>query len=131
MRGRMGSISPCSRTRGTVWPTQLLVERTCEAIVLDGQARLRYRGAIDDQYGQGTRKDAPTAHYVRDALDAILADRAVAVAATPVAGCLIDRVEVKTAGPGKGKLPGFDRPRRRSWPPWRRSRGSSRSTSAG
>ena len=84
---------------------QLLVERTCEAIVLDGQARLRYRGAIDDQYGQGTRKDAPTAHYVRDALDAILADRAVAVAATPVAGCLIDRVEVKPAADGQGPRP--------------------------
>ena len=29
-----------------------LVERTPEVIVLDGRARIRYRGAIDDQYGQ-------------------------------------------------------------------------------
>jgi peroxiredoxin len=84
---------------------ELLAERTCEAIVIDGQARLRYRGAIDDQYGQGTRKDAPTAHYVRDALDAILANRPVAVTATPVVGCLIDRVDVKAAASAKGKGP--------------------------
>ena len=33
-----------------------LVERTPEVLVLDGRAKLRYRGAIDDQYGTGTRK---------------------------------------------------------------------------
>src|SRR5262249_18481688 len=34
---------------------KLLVERTCEAVVIDGRGRLRYRGAIDDQYGVGSR----------------------------------------------------------------------------
>jgi peroxiredoxin len=99
---------PVLKDAGNRVADELLVERTCEAIVLDGQARLRYRGAIDDQYGQGTRKDAPTAHYLRDALDAILAGRAIAVTTTPVAGCLIDRVEVNavpTTGTGKGKAP--------------------------
>src|SRR5205823_6187646 len=43
---------------------QLLVERMCEAIVIDGRAQVRYRGAIDDQYGLGTRKDAPAKHYL-------------------------------------------------------------------
>ena len=33
-----------------------LIERTPEVVVLDGRARIRYRGAIDDQYGQETRK---------------------------------------------------------------------------
>ena len=30
-----------------------LAERTCEVLVLDGRAVLRYRGAIDDQYALG------------------------------------------------------------------------------
>ena len=48
-----------------------LIERTCEVIVLDGFARIRYRGAIDDQYVQGKGKDAPDHHYLRDALTAV------------------------------------------------------------
>ena len=43
---------------------QLLAERTCEALVIDGRGRLRYRGAIDDQYGLGTRRDDPSHHYL-------------------------------------------------------------------
>ncbi len=35
-----------------------LAERTCEVLVLDGRANLRYRGAIDDQYAIGKRKPA-------------------------------------------------------------------------
>ena len=72
-----------------------LVERTPEVLVLDGRARICYRGAIDDQYGQGTRKDAPDHRYLKDALDAILAGRPIAVAATKVTGCLLDRVDPK------------------------------------
>ncbi len=70
----------------------LLVDRTCEALVLDGSARLRYRGAIDDQYGLTAHKDAPTKTYVVDALEAILAGREVEPKATEVAGCPIERV---------------------------------------
>jgi peroxiredoxin len=99
---------PVLKDPGNRVADQLLVERTCETLVLDGQARLRYRGAIDDQYGVGTRKDAPATHYVRDALEAVLAGRTVQVAATPVAGCLLDRAEVKAAGAGK---PGGGAPR--------------------
>ena len=72
-----------------------LIERTCEVIVLDGFARIRYRGAIDDQYVQGKAKDAPDRHYLRDALTAVVANQKVDVPATKVAGCLLDRVEVK------------------------------------
>jgi peroxiredoxin len=72
-----------------------LVERTCEVIVLDGFARTRYRGAIDDQYQQGKGKDAPDHTYLRDALKSILANQPVKVAATKVAGCLLDRAPYK------------------------------------
>jgi peroxiredoxin len=70
-----------------------LVERTPEVLVLDGAGRMRYRGAIDDQYKVGKARNAPTQNYVRDALDALLANRPVKVTATKVEGCLLDRVE--------------------------------------
>jgi peroxiredoxin len=73
----------------------VLAERTCEALVLDGFGRIRYRGAIDDQYAQGKSKDKPQNTYLKDALDALVADRPVKVTATRVAGCLLDRVEPK------------------------------------
>jgi hypothetical protein len=67
------------------------VTRTPEAVVLDADLRLRYRGRIDDQYRPGGSRPAPTRHDLRDALDAVLAGREVAVPATPVDGCLITR----------------------------------------
>jgi peroxiredoxin/mono/diheme cytochrome c family protein len=85
---------PVLKDPGNVVADQLKAERTCEALVLDGKARLRYRGAIDDQYGLGTRKDGPSQSYVAEALDAVLAGREVATTSTPVVGCPIDRVDV-------------------------------------
>ena len=73
----------------------LLVERTCETLVLDGIGRIRYRGAIDDQYLQGKSKDHVQQTYLRDALDALLKNRPIKVTATRVEGCLLDRVEPK------------------------------------
>src|SRR5262245_37802762 len=43
-------------------------ERTTEAFVLDSKATLRYRGAVDDQYGIGYAKNAPSATYLVDAI---------------------------------------------------------------
>ncbi len=71
----------------------LEAERTCEALVIDGTAQLRYRGAIDDQYGYGTRKEEPGRHYVVEAIDAILAGKPVETTATTVMGCPIEQVE--------------------------------------
>jgi hypothetical protein len=70
---------------------QLLAERTCEALVIDRRRRLRYRGAIDDQYGLGSRRDAPVHHYLADAIDAVLAGKTVSPALTQVVGCPIER----------------------------------------
>lgn len=74
-----------------------LAERTCEVLVLDGNAVLRYRGAIDDQYAIGKRKPAAANHYLRDALDQILAKESVKTPATAVVGCLLDRLDPKPA----------------------------------
>jgi peroxiredoxin len=70
---------------------QLLAERTCEALVLDGRARLRYRGAIDDQYTRRGRKPEAVRSYLVEALDAILAGEDPETTATSVEGCLIER----------------------------------------
>jgi peroxiredoxin len=88
---------PILRDQGNVVSDLALVERTPEVLVLDGRARIHYRGAIDDQYGQGTRKAEASQHFLTDALDAILAGQPLALKATPAPGCLLDRVEPKLA----------------------------------
>ena len=51
-----------------------LVERTPEVLVLDGAARVRFHGAIDDQFKVGKPKSTAAQNSVRNALDALLAD---------------------------------------------------------
>ncbi|WP_161602262.1 redoxin domain-containing protein [Tautonia marina] len=85
---------PVLRDPGNVVADVYLAGRTCEAVVLSHNGRIRYRGAIDDQYDFTTRReDGTTTHFLADALDAILDDKSPPVRATPVVGCLIDRVE--------------------------------------
>jgi peroxiredoxin len=55
---------------------------TPHVFVLDGARKVAYMGAIDDKTA-----DKATKHYVRDALDAILAGGKVATAETKPAGC--------------------------------------------
>ena len=86
---------PVLKDEGNMIADGALVERTCEAIVLDGMAFMRYRGAIDDQYGAGTRKPEATRHYLKEALEEVLSSGRVDTPATAVAGCLIDRVDAK------------------------------------
>lgn len=69
----------------------LQAERTCEALVIDGQGVLRYRGAIDDQYGLGTAKEAPDHHFLVEAIEAVLAGGDLDTTATSVVGCPIER----------------------------------------
>ena len=53
---------------------------------------MRYRGAVDDQYAVGAAKPAPTEHYLKDALDAVLAGRTPEPARTEAPGCLVTRL---------------------------------------
>jgi peroxiredoxin len=60
-------------------------KRTPEVFVFDGDRKLVYHGAIDDN-----RDDtAVAAHYLRDALDAALAGTAPPVADTAAVGCTV------------------------------------------
>jgi hypothetical protein len=60
-------------------------ERTPEVFLLDGDRRLVYHGAIDDSRNE----DAVTAHYLRNAIDAVLGGTAPSVAETPAVGCSV------------------------------------------
>jgi len=75
-------------------------ERTTEAFVLDDKGVLRYRGAVDDQYGIGYTKDAPSKNYLVDAIEALLSGKAPPTAATEAPGCAVEKVAGKSAAPG-------------------------------
>ncbi len=65
--------------------------RTTEVFVIDAARVLRYRGAVDDQYGVGYHREAPTKSYLADAIAAVLAGKPVPVPATEAPGCAIER----------------------------------------
>jgi peroxiredoxin len=65
--------------------------RTPEVFVLDAARVVRYQGRIDDQYGVGFVRKTPGHNELKDAIDALLAGRSVAVARTQAVGCLIGR----------------------------------------
>jgi peroxiredoxin len=59
--------------------------RTPEVFLFDRDRRLRYHGAIDDSRDERS----VTQHYLRDALDAVLAGREPPLAETPPVGCTV------------------------------------------
>ena len=67
-------------------------ERTPEVFVLDENRLLAYRGKIDDQFTYGVQRAQADNHYLRDALEDILAGRAPAEKVTEPVGCVIGRV---------------------------------------
>jgi thiol-disulfide isomerase/thioredoxin len=80
---------PFVKDFGGVCARALGVRRTPEAVILDADKRLRYRGRIDDQYRLGGVRKEPTSRNLRDALEAVLAGKKVATAETEVDGCPI------------------------------------------
>jgi hypothetical protein len=62
---------------------------TAEVFLLDGDGRLRYRGAIDDQYGIRFSKPAPRRHYLRNALDQLLAGEDIETTGTLAESCYL------------------------------------------
>jgi hypothetical protein len=67
----------------------LKVRSTCDAFVLDPARTLRYRGPIDDQIGRGATRVEVSRHFLKEAIDAVLAGAAVASPALTAPGCLL------------------------------------------
>lgn len=61
-------------------------ERTPEFFIFDAARELRYHGAPDDNYED---EQAITHHYVREALDALLAGQEASIPQTSPVGCTI------------------------------------------
>ena len=60
---------------------------TTDCFVIDSALTLRYRGAVDDQYGFGYARAQPEQSLLADALDAVLHGRTPEIAATDAPGC--------------------------------------------
>jgi len=67
----------------------LAATSTTDVFVIDRSNTVVYHGAVDDQYGFGYSIDAPRYTYLRDAIEATLAQRPVLVAATAAPGCVL------------------------------------------
>lgn len=62
-----------------------------EVFVFDAQQNLKYRGAIDDwAVREGSKRDTPSADYLKNALTAILAGKTPSPKETKAVGCVIE-----------------------------------------
>jgi DNA-binding transcriptional LysR family regulator len=69
---------------------------TPEAIVVDRRGAIRYRGRIDNLYAAlGRPRRVVTAHDLQDALDAVVAGKAVATPETTPVGCYIVPLDMR------------------------------------
>ena len=66
---------PLLKDVGNELADRLGVERTPEVFVLDAGRVVRYRGRVDDQFGFGVHRPAPTRRDLAAALDDLLAGR--------------------------------------------------------
>ena len=67
------------------------VDRTSESFVIDPKAMtVVFRGPVDDRLGYEAQKPEAKNHYLRDALDAVLAGKAVPAEVPAAPGCLIN-----------------------------------------
>ena len=87
---------PLLKDVGNELADRLGVERTPEVFVLDADRVVRYRGRVDDQFGLGVHRAAPTRRDLAVAIEDLLAGRPVAADRTEPAGCKIGRVAKAT-----------------------------------
>lgn len=66
------------------------VTNTPQVFVLDRERKIAYMGTIDDRWQQPDRVET---HYLRDALDAVLAGQPVPIKETRATGCEVEYVE--------------------------------------
>ena len=80
----------------TTLAARLAAVTTTEVFLLDRAGTLRYRGAIDDQYGIGYSRPEATATYLRNALESVAVNEPVALEAVSAPGCVLGIEPVAT-----------------------------------
>lgn len=86
---RYGLQGPYGVDHSFVIATELGVITTAEVFLFDAERTLRYRGAIDDQYGIRYTKVEARERYLRNALDQLLLGIEVAIPSTAPEGCYL------------------------------------------
>ena len=99
---KFGLTFPVLRDEKHLVAMRFGAERHPLAFVLDGEHKVRYEGRIDDQYGIGFQREKPTRRDLVEALNEVLANKAVTKAKTPVEGCFITKSA--TATPAKSDV---------------------------
>jgi thiol-disulfide isomerase/thioredoxin len=72
---------------------------TTAVVLLDANRRVRYRGAVDDQYDVGGRREKVAHAWLVDALEAVLSNQRVATEATEAPGCPLTFARPEAAVP--------------------------------
>lgn len=85
-----GLAAPLRRDPSGALFRALGATHTTDVFLLDAARTLVYRGAIDDQYGQGYSLDAPRERFALPALEAMLQDRRPLMTATVAPGCELE-----------------------------------------
>jgi peroxiredoxin len=82
---------PVMKDDGQVLAKALGVERTAEVFIIDPKTQeVLYRGPINDQLGYETQRNFASAHYLKDALNTVLAGGTVDMDDVPDSkGCLV------------------------------------------
>ena len=89
LAGGAGWTFPVLLDRDGALAERVGAKTTTAVAVLDGNRRVRYRGAVDDQYGIGGRKAEPGKRFLVDAIEAVLAAKTVSTERTEAPGCAI------------------------------------------
>jgi peroxiredoxin len=89
---RVGFTFPVHKDPNNVVADKFGAHATPEIFIIDSSGVIRYHGSIDDSQNEANVKS----HRLRDALDAVVAGQAPAVAETKAFGCSIKRVSKTT-----------------------------------
>jgi hypothetical protein len=84
-----GLSLPLVWDEGQVCTKALGIERVPQAVLLDANRHVVYRGRIDDQYRTGGVQPQVSRHDLASAIDELLAGKPISVAETTVDGCKV------------------------------------------
>ena len=82
---------PVYKDPGGQLATALGARRTPEALIINRQGDVLYRGRIDDQYGVGYARDAPGKEYLKEALEQLRQGQPISIPRTEAVGCFIGK----------------------------------------